>query len=206
MASEQHAQAETQATTLESIFEEYRASYAPAQTTLITRLKHLYDTFITPLEQKANHGEWTDFTRGFARRALAGPSRAIDRALEAHVHAVSSRELADLRDRPPAPQQKKLLDAYAHNVGRLVTLATRNAYARLKRRLERHKPSAQADAVASEDTADSSISRSPSPLCTRGSSKRTRSASAAAEHPHAPKRDGQDPNMSDVELDQVSWT
>jgi len=146
-------------------------------------LRDLYDTFITPIGQKVDNGEWTDFRRGWARRALAAPSRAIDAALAAHLRAESSRELAELQGRP-APQQKKTFEAYTSNVERLVSLATKAAYARLKRREPPKQPS---DADASEDTVDSSISRSPSPL--PAGSKRARPTSPTSEHSHSHKRD-----------------
>ena len=180
MANEQHAQALTQAT---AIFEAYRAAYTIHTQTLTLSLRDLYDTFITPIGQKVDNGEWTDFRRGWARRALAAPSRAIDAALAAHLRAESSRELAELQGRP-APQQKKTFEAYTSNVERLVSLATKAAYARLKRREPPKQPS---DADASEDTVDSSISRSPSPL--PAGSKRARPASPTSEHSHSHKRD-----------------
>ena len=180
MANEQHAQALTQAT---AIFEAYRAAYTIHTQTLTLHLRDLYDTFITPIGQKVDNGEWTDFRRGWARRALAAPSRAIDAALAAHLRAESSRELAELQGRP-APQQKKTFEAYTSNVERLVSLATKAAYARLKRREPPKQPS---DADASEDTVDSSISRSPSPL--PAGSKRARPASPTSEHSHSHKRD-----------------
>jgi len=180
MANEQHAQALTQAT---AIFEAYRAAYTIHTQTLTLSLRDLYDTFITPIGQKVDNGEWTDFRRGWARRALAAPSRAIDAALAAHLRAESSRELAELQGRP-APQRKKTFEAYTYNVERLVSLATKAAYARLKRRELPKQPS---DADASEDTSDSSISRSPSPL--PAGSKRARPASPTSEHSHSHKRD-----------------